>query len=291
MSEVKDLTPRDVEKQTESLMGEKSTAVDYIKLFSELFAAEYRMEQNLRLKDIYPPISKIEIKRRLDANLPVIDPGKIDVGEAALAAFLERIIPILRHYAPGASDIATSLVDGEKVGKINLRELVRALVAGDADYLDKTTKLAGAGRAELTFIISIMARPLMRRLASFARNKDGIGDVVSDRCPVCGGAPLMARIGREDTKRVLECSLCGTSWTARRIRCLGCGNEDDTALGFIYLEDEACRIDKCDKCHSYIKTLDERKRPEDKGRALRIEDVATLHLDILAEEKGYHSLR
>lgn len=285
------LTPKDVEKQIESLMGEKNIAPEYVRLFSELFAAEYRTEQKLRLKDIYPSLPKVELRRRLDANLPAIDPEKIEVSEAALAALLERIVPILQQHAASAGSIAENLLAAVKAGKVSLRELVRAVVAGHGVYLTEAVELTGAGTAELIFIVSVLVRPLMRRLARNVRRKDGFEDIFGDRCPICGGSPLMARIGRDDGKRILECSLCGTEWKAKRIRCLACGNEDTESLGYIYLEEDACRIDKCDKCHTYLKTVDERKKSENKIWALLVEDVATLHLDVLAEEKGYHSLR
>jgi len=45
-----------------------------------------------------------------------------------------------------------------------------------------------------------------------------------------------------------------------------------------------CRIDLCDKCHQYIKSIDSWTL-EELDPAL--EDLATLHLDILAAQKGY----
>ncbi len=55
------LTPQDVNEQVEGLMGEKNIAPEYLRLFCELFAAEYKTEQKLRLKDLYPPLSRAEI--------------------------------------------------------------------------------------------------------------------------------------------------------------------------------------------------------------------------------------
>jgi len=43
-------------------------------------------------------------------------------------------------------------------------------------------------------------------------------------------------------------------------------------------------MDTCEKCHQYLKTIDTRMMemidPE-------LEDIATLHLDLLASQKGY----
>ena len=102
----------------------------------------------------------------------------------------------------------------------------------------------------------------------------------------------MAKLRGSDGKRMLGCSLCNTEWAFSRLKCFSCGNEDQDSLGFFFTQKEdAYRIDKCDKCRSYIKTVDERKKAEDKLRPLLVEDVATLYLDMLAEKEGYHSIK
>ena len=63
-----------------------------------------------------------------------------------------------------------------------------------------------------------------------------------------------------------------------------CGNKDQGSLHCFHGEgDEAHRIDLCDKCHQYIKTIDFRKIEESDPV---LEDLATLHLDVLATQKG-----
>ena len=49
------------------------------------------------------------------------------------------------------------------------------------------------------------------------------------------------------------------------------------------------RVDVCDKCKKYIKTIDERKMPENKILDFSLENINTLYLDILAQKEGYES--
>ena len=64
-----------------------------------------------------------------------------------------------------------------------------------------------------------------------------------------------------------------------------CGNKDQGSLQYFYGEGEdSYRIDLCDKCHRYIKTIDYRSL---EGSDPILEDLATLHLDVLAVQKGY----
>ena len=45
------------------------------------------------------------------------------------------------------------------------------------------------------------------------------------------------------------------------------------------------RIDLCEKCHQYIKTIDARV---EEILDPSLEDLATLHLDLLASQRCYH---
>ena len=81
------------------------------------------------------------------------------------------------------------------------------------------------------------------------------------------------------------CSYCGCQWRIDRLSCSVCGGKEQGALHYFYGEGEdACRIDLCDACHHYIKTIDYRNLEESDPC---LEDLATLHLDLLAAQKGY----
>jgi FdhE protein len=67
--------------------------------------------------------------------------------------------------------------------------------------------------------------------------------------------------------------------------CPFCNNKDQESLQFFYAEEEKThRVDLCDKCHQYIKTVDLRTIGD---TDFLLEDLATLHLDIVASERGY----
>ncbi|WP_237141652.1 formate dehydrogenase accessory protein FdhE, partial [Selenomonas sp. oral taxon 126] len=109
-------------------------------------------------------------------------------------------------------------------------------------------------------------------------------------CPVCGRRPVIAdlRKHREGRIRHLVCGGCGTRWLYARVGCVYCGNTNLEKMHTLEPEhDSAMRLDICDVCDSYIKTyrgpVD--GSPED---AIYRQDWASVHLDLLAEEKGLH---
>lgn len=104
-------------------------------------------------------------------------------------------------------------------------------------------------------------------------------------CPVCGSLPVLAQLKKKNQgrERHLVCGNCHETWHYKRIGCICCDNEDLNK--FRLLESEAepqMRIDVCEECHSYIKTyLNEGQE------AIYLADWTTLHLDMVAEEKGF----
>lgn len=104
-------------------------------------------------------------------------------------------------------------------------------------------------------------------------------------CPVCGSLPSISLLKEEVGKRYLLCSFCSYQWRIDRIFCPFCSNKDQESLYYFHGEgEETHRIDLCDKCHRYIKTIDYRNLQESDPV---LDDLATLHLDILATQKGY----
>ncbi len=89
-------------------------------------------------------------------------------------------------------------------------------------------------------------------------------------------------------KRSLVCSLCATEWQFRRVICPACGEEDKEKLPiYVASEFDYIRVDACDSCHTYIKSVDLTKN----GHAVPIVDeIATVPLNIWAEEHGYWKL-
>jgi formate dehydrogenase accessory protein FdhE len=110
-------------------------------------------------------------------------------------------------------------------------------------------------------------------------------------CPRCGGKPLagVLRPEGDGAKRSLICALCATEWAFRRILCPGCGEESVDKLAVYTANDFThVRVEGCDSCKCYIKTVDLTKN----GLAVPVVDeLATIPLNLWAQEHGYTKLR
>jgi FdhE protein len=109
-------------------------------------------------------------------------------------------------------------------------------------------------------------------------------------CPFCSSMPQVGVLRPEGDggKRSLICSLCSQEWNFRRLICASCGEEDVNKLGvFSTAQLPYIRVEACDTCHRYIKTVDMTKD----GHAVPVVDeLATIPLNLWAAEHGYTKL-
>jgi FdhE protein len=107
-------------------------------------------------------------------------------------------------------------------------------------------------------------------------------------CPMCGTLPV-ASVVRTDSSsqgyRYLHCALCATEWHMVRVRCSHC--QANKAITYHSIEGgpEAIRAESCDDCRTYLKILYQEKDPAVEPVA---DDLASVALDLLLSEAGYH---
>ena len=135
------------------------------------------------------------------------------------------------------------------------------------------------------FLIQNSIRPSIEAGVEQLRSEVDPETWLKGYCPLCGSLPSLSLLKEEVGKRYLLCSFCGYQWRVERIFCPFCNNKDQESLHYFCGEgEETHRIDLCDKCHQYIKTIDTRNLQESDPV---LEDLSTLHLDLLASQKGY----
>jgi FdhE protein len=110
-------------------------------------------------------------------------------------------------------------------------------------------------------------------------------------CPFCKRKPglgILRPLG-DGGQRSLMCSFCLAEWEFRRIICPGCGEEDYAKLP-VYTSEELkhVRVEGCDSCRSYIKTVDLTK--SGLGDPI-VDEMAAVPLDLWAQKQGYTKLQ
>jgi len=109
-------------------------------------------------------------------------------------------------------------------------------------------------------------------------------------CPQCASKPVAAILRGEGdgAKRSLLCSLCATEWPFRRLLCPNCAEEHKDRLPVYSAEGiDHVRVEACDTCHTYLKSIDLTK---DGFAVPEVDELATVTLDVWADENGYAKL-
>jgi FdhE protein len=132
------------------------------------------------------------------------------------------------------------------------------------------------------------ARVLLQPYAEYLASRGGVQAQPESRtCPFCSSWPAAGVLRGEGdgAKRWLICGVCSTEWMFRRVLCWSCGEENKDKLP-IYKASEfdSVRVDACDTCHTYLKSVD---LTTDGHAVPMVDEIATVALNIWAEEHGY----
>ena len=145
------------------------------------------------------------------------------------------------------------------------------------------------------FVIEAVLQPFAEVAAHEARNDPANptrpAGPTRPTCPACGGLPLLAVLREEGhgSRRSLLCGLCLSEWAAMRLTCATCGEATFDKLPVFRAEQfEGVRIDVCESCLTYQKTID---LSRDGSAVPLVDDLATLPLDLWARENGYRRAR
>jgi len=106
-------------------------------------------------------------------------------------------------------------------------------------------------------------------------------------CPTCGSLPAMAQLVGVDPgrRRLLSCGCCGTRWQFKRTGCPFCETDSQRLVSVTIEGESGLRLDSCELCGGYLKTY------EGSGNeSFLLEDWTSLHLDILARDRGLKRL-
>ncbi|MEJ2109092.1 MAG: formate dehydrogenase accessory protein FdhE [Acidobacteriota bacterium] len=152
--------------------------------------------------------------------------------------------------------------------------------------IQRMAKSTSAKPDTIRFLLRTSLAPFFQLQAGFYQDIVAEGFWSKGICPICGSEPSIARLVKDCGRRFLVCFLCGTEWVFDRLRCPFCEHKGPPKVRhFTVDDDEAHRVECCDNCKRYLKTVDDRIVGHQTSPA--VEDIITLQLDIFAKEQGY----
>lgn len=138
------------------------------------------------------------------------------------------------------------------------------------------------------FVMAALQVYWAQRVCSLHLDERQAGNVAIVVCPVCGSLPV-ASIVRADQEhagyRYLSCPLCATQWHMVRVKCSHCQSTAGIHYQSIEGGSSAIRAEACDQCHTYRKIF---YQEHDPGVEAVADDLASLSIDLLMSEAGFH---
>ncbi len=215
---------------------------------------------------------------------PLLVAGGLEVDLSELEQELREIASILRETAKGeASRVARAIASAP----VSFSDLLAAALRSDDAKIESEAFRLNVSASELKPMLELALQPALWAAAEQALALTEFRPWERGYCPVCGAWPLYAELVGAQRERHLRCGRCGTRWAWAILLCPYCGNDDHRALGSLQNEEERDyrRVDVCEQCRGYLKAI--AAFTPVSAPQLAAEDAATVHLDLVARDRGY----
>ena len=254
-------------------LSERHTIGDYLRLMAVVADAQ---QEALVTCTAARPSSEQLVQARMN-RMPLLPAGSWP-REARWRAVLEQLcrsVAVLQEFPESVRQVCERL----------RRSRAESLEAqADALLAARTTGIDLAAAPFVMSALQVHWVDLVTRLAV-----EDVAELdVRGVCPVCGTLPVASLVrtdNRSQGYRYLHCALCATEWHMVRITCSQCQSTQGVTYQSIEGGAEAIRAETCDACRTYRKIFYQEKDP---GVEPVADDIASLALDLLLSEAGYH---
>lgn len=229
------------------------------------------------------------INDEITDDVPALDPENILLDEETR----NRLITAFKGLVDGIAAVNSGFLSEALIAVFQddpetIDRAMSFLLKRDFNSLATMAEKGKIGTEEFIFILVSWFRPYLSGLRK-ACFKGDTSEWFKGYCPFCGGQSDIGKIIEvKDNKRVLHCSLCDNEWKFPRLMCTICENKNHETQGFFTTEeDELYRLDYCDECKGYIKTVRIVRGDDDEKYDLLVENIISSYLDSSIIEEGY----
>jgi len=277
------LTPDHVKKAVETVIKNNPAYADMLGFYGRLFEAQEESKRHLHIEPLQIPDDVRAVKAR--EKFPLIEIKDFTYDEAESNRLFITIGRLAAHANPKLADSAVIILAAVDT-QLDPAGLFNAFLSGNEALFENIAAEFGVEKQVLGFITYHSLKPSLsigaEQLAAYLSKNE---PWLKGYCPICGSAPILSTLEGEGARKLI-CSFCWHIWPVKRVCCPFCDNSDNKELHYLFSEEEKdLRVDLCSKCRKYLKTIDTRQA--DRLIYPPLEQVATLHLDIKAQEEGF----
>jgi FdhE protein len=234
-----------------------------------------------------PAITADEAAAKIGSGIPLLRGETVTLDVPAFRSRWQAVCQaVLRHQNPEGGQALASALEWEKLLPT---EMLSSVLAGRPEEIHARADLLSLDAGLTTAVLGLTLFPVLSQIGTaMASLRDGVR-WEHGYCPTCGSWPLLGEYRGLEQTCVLRCGLCASEWEFPRLHCPFCGERDHRQLGYFSVEGEETRhrAATCDACRGYVKMI--ATLAPLSGPALLVANVATLHLDLVAADRGYAS--
>lgn len=286
MTDYMAITSDQVKQAVAALKKLQPTYLDLLDYFQQIFVAQEDSKNRLKIEPIKISEEILAVKKK--EKFPLINISEFVVDENSAARLLKRICQIAETANKEMAAPARTIRKAIASEALDPGAVFSHLLKADDAFFNTVESQLDIDKKILSLLAYNSLKPSLTHCAlQLSSYLDENNDWEKGYCPICGSKPGFS-IFEDEGNRFLLCGFCWHRWPTQRIYCPFCDNRDSKTLHYFYSDQEKdYRIDVCDSCKTYIKAIDTRKA--DRMIYPPLEFVATLHLDIKAQEMGFKS--
>ena len=273
-----------IKRRIEAVAKERPSHKDVLEFLKEVTEEKFKAKPGIQVDSIDLDEALVQVKR--EEGFPLVDKKDLKLDIASASALFKKLCGRLKENERVSRDV-DRINEALERGELALEELFEKAVAEDHKYMADMSSRLNLREGLLLFLAENSLQPIYEAYGEQLKDHVDQERWWKSYCPICGSKPVMAELIGSERKRFLICSCCGYEWRFTRIKCPFCDNEERRKFKYFFTEEKgkAYRVETCQKCKKYIKTVDTN---EVDGEVVPlVEDVGTLYLDALARKEGY----
>jgi FdhE protein len=272
-----------IKKRVEAMAKERPSHKEVLEFFRDVLTEQYAILS--KVKTVPVSIDEKDFKTKIVQGFPLIEKRALNLDIPSATRLFKRLCKIMKNRKKASQD-AERITRALKNKEIDLLELFKQGSSNNIEYITALAKKLEVKEDVLAFLVKNSMKPIFEAYAKELGNCVDQERWWKGYCPICGSEPFLAEL-KENGARFLVCSSCSYEWRFKRLQCPFCDHEASQGAKYFYAEKEgkAYRVDVCEKCKRYIKTIDTNELGEEVIPI--IEDAGTLFLDVLARNEGF----
>jgi FdhE protein len=283
MEALENPTPADIAATVAKARNAMPAYTDMLTFYEAIFKVQAERQDEARPSPILIDAQRAALFWK--EGFPLVGPAELPVDLAHGADLLAHLCRAVEGLKSEPARSAATICNALDAERLTAKTLLEARLEKDPSRFDTIAAELSVRSEVLAFLVDQSLTPSRvagrRQIAAHLKVDP---EWRNGYCPICGSPAALGDL-EENGQRHLYCGFCWHRWPFQRVRCVQCGQADPAKLYYLHSDEEpAYRVDACDACRHYIKTVDRRLL----GWPLfpPLEQVLTTHLDLLAVEEG-----